>query len=80
MASRWQSFGNLLDVPHDQLEAWKKEELGSVPDCWLRVMYYWLDAEGPPDYPTTWDGLYLLLEDVECSKVAEELKKAVVML
>ncbi len=41
--------------------------------CWLKVMQYWL----APDYPPTWDGLYLLLQDVECSEAAKGLKEAV---
>lgn len=60
----------------DQLEAWKDECLGKAAKCWMKVMNHWLDRGGIlPNYPTTWEGLYVLLEDVEYSEVAEKLKK-----
>ena len=31
---------------------------------------------GSPDYPLTWEGLLELLNDVECSQVADELRDA----
>ena len=39
-------------------------------------MQLWLESKHE-DYPLTWEGLYSLLEDVECSGVAEELQEAV---
>ena len=40
-------------------------------------MEHWLNGAGKDCYPPTWEGLYTLLEDAQCSQVAEELKKAV---
>lgn len=45
--------------------------------CWARVMEQWLNGQREDDYPSTWEGLYMLLNDAEFSVVAEELKVAV---
>ncbi len=74
---KWESSGFQLGIEPDLLEAWWREDLHDSRKCWLRVMKYWLSNEGPPDYPPTWDGLYLLLEDVEYSEVVKGLKEAV---
>ncbi len=79
VSRKWESFGILLGIPYNELEVWKDDSRSS-DQRWLRVMQHWLDGKGPPDYPPTWDGLYLLLQDVECAQVAEELRKAVSML
>ena len=34
----------------------------------------WLSDGGTSDYPATWEGLVSILEAVQCSKVAEDLK------
>ncbi len=60
------------------MEVWADQYRGDANMCWARVMEYWLNgsSEGS-DYPVTWEGLYLLLNDAEFSEVAEELKMAV---
>ncbi len=32
---------------------------------------------GTGDYPSTWEGVYQLLEDIECGGIADDLKEAV---
>ena len=39
-------------------------------------MDHWLNKKCE-DYPVSWQGLYSLLEDVDCSSVAKELEEAV---
>ena len=80
VSAKWESFGIRQDIPLNQLEGWKVEFLGDAAKCWVKVMEHWLSGGGLPDYPATWDGLYLLLEDVECTEVAEKLKKFVTTL
>ena len=75
VSSRWQLFGNRLQIPYNQLEDWKMKFHGNISRCWMSVMEHWLAVGGVPDYPTTWQGLYMLLEDVECAEVANQLKK-----
>ena len=77
VSSKWESFGILLEMWPDQLESLKEECLGKPAKCWNQVMGQWLAGGGTPDYPATWEGLYLLLEDVACGEVAQELKNMV---
>lgn len=77
VSSRWQSFGCQLGMPMDKLDAWKKECLGDAAECWKKVMAQWLAQGGTCEYPATWEGLYVLLEDIEYSEVSRKLKVAV---
>ena len=40
----------------------------------MKVMEYWLPI---PEYPPTWDGICEMLEDVEYTEEARQLRKAV---
>ena len=77
MSSKWKEFGDRLDIPANRLEAWEKEHRGVAAECWRRVVCHWLENGGPHDYPTTWNGLYALLEDIELAEVSKKLKEAV---
>ncbi len=77
VSSRWESFGAQLDIHYNQLEAWRQECLGNAARCWNKVMGHWLAEGGTPNYPANWEGLYVLLKDVECSKIAQQLKEVV---
>ena len=77
VSSKWESFGILLEICTDQLESWRQECLGNTARCWNKVMGQWLAGGGTSDYAATWEGLYLLLEDVASGEVARELKHMV---
>lgn len=59
------------------LNGWSKECLGIAMSCWVKVMDYWMIENPTPEYPLTWDGLCEMLEDVEYTEVAKELREAV---
>ena len=42
--------------------------------CWCKVMEQWLGEGSTSEYPTTWKGLMVVLEDVEYTSVARELE------
>ena len=77
VSSQWREFGSRLSIEQDQLDSWEDEYRGRAARCWKKVMGHWLSVGGTHDYPATWEGLYVLLEDVEYCEVAKELKKAV---
>lgn len=52
------------------------ENLGNLTLCWNKLMECWLQ-DGMHEYPATWEGLYILLEDANFPAVAEKLRKAV---
>ena len=76
VSSKWQTFGRRVKIEHNKLKA-LEDQYRDPARCWLEVMEHWLNGGGNREYPVTWDGLYALLEDVEFSEVAKELKKAV---
>ena len=63
----------LLDITDNNLDVMAQANLKDPSSCWNRVMQHWLNG----GYPVSWEGLYCLLEDVQCATVAEELRKAV---
>ena len=71
---KWRDIGGLVEVPWQQLDAWAKEK--DARECCEVVLSHWLDHP-PHNYPTTWEGLYELLEDSELSQAAADLKQAV---
>ena len=76
VSAKWLEFGYRLQRNTNQLEVWERECLSNADHCWCKVMSHWLNENSTPDYPTTWKGVFHLLEDVECLKVAQYLQKA----
>ena len=76
VSGRWLDFGYRLQRNTSQLEGWERECLLNSDRCWCKVMSHWLKEDGTPDYPTTWKGVFCLLEDVDCLQVAQDLQKA----
>ena len=74
---KWKDFGLLLGMTLNDLEALEREHRGKAKDIWNQVMDHWLAGRGGGDYPTSWEGMYALLNDLELSEVADELEKAV---
>jgi hypothetical protein len=77
VCEEWEQFGMLLGCTRGQLESWRAQCDGDAYQCWISVMEYWLAGGSveEKDYPTTWEGLYTLLEDCEYGDVTEELKR-----
>ena len=59
------------------LNQYETQLRGNGERCFELVMQDWLDGRGRDEYPNTWEGLYKMLTDIQCSQVAEELKTAV---
>ena len=76
VSSQWENFGLRIGLDIDKLEGWKVQFHEDATRCWLKVMTYWINVGGTPDYPVKWEGLDQLLKDVQCGKAAEDLKKA----
>ena len=72
---KWRQIGNLLNISDSLLESILSQYRGDLEECCYAVLRQWLD-NGSPDYPLTWEGLLELLNDVDCSQVADELRDA----
>ena len=82
VSMKWRDFGVKLDITKNNLDVLDYQYRGNVAIMWSRVMQdTWMngwDEEKMRDYPLSWNGLYRLLEDVECeSSVIATLKRAV---
>ena len=64
------------------MDAWDEQYSQKAQKCWQKVMRHWLKGAGDftDQYPKTWEGLYSLLINVNCSNVAEELEEVVKIL
>ena len=78
VSSKWRSFAILLGIHTNVQESWEEECHWNSKRCWNKVMDHWLTVGGPEDYPNTWEGLYTLLDDVECTEVAKDIKEIVI--
>ena len=74
MSPHWKKASDLLGLPLDhttRIEMNHRE----VESCCREVMAQWLShANGMYNYSTTWEGLCQLLEDMELSAIAENLR------
>ena len=66
----------LLGIDINELDSWE-HQLQSSSSCWNKVIDHWLAGGGTAEYPATWEGLYTLLEDAECSQAAKDMEAAV---
>ena len=73
ISSKWRDIGELVGLLFQQLACMAKEHRDSHMDCCRAVLGHWLD-DPPEEYPTTWRGLFELLEDCRLGQVVSELK------
>ena len=76
VGAKWRKFGMCIGFPDDKLDAWEKE-FHSSEDRWKKVMEPWLLKTISCRYPTTWNGLSDMLEDVGYTEVARQLMAGV---
>ena len=78
MSNKWKEIGCLLEISLSLLQAWGTTYRENPLECINAVLNHWLQngTESNSDYPVSWEGLYLLLQDVELTEVAVELKEA----
>lgn len=73
VSSKWRDFAlrlldhNIVDVLED--------DVSNSSTRWMRIMKKWLEVGGTIEYSATWEGLCVLLEDLEYKTYADELQK-----
>ena len=76
VCSKWRCLG-LRFIEPAILDGWEKEHQRDASRCWGKVMGELIESGGTREYPSTWEGVYQLLEDIKCGGIARDLKKAV---
>ena len=72
---KWITAGDLLGLSSERLTAIDLQRRGDVGMCIRDVLVDWLH-QNKGSYPTTWEGVVQLLEDMELSALAQQLKIA----
>ena len=75
---KWDKIAIQIGLEHNTWVGIEKHHRGDQERCWQEVMQKWLDGQGQENYPTSWEGLYSLLNDIGSSQVAKKLKDAIV--
>lgn len=73
----WRDFGKQLNIAGLKLDSWEDEYNKKAEKCWKKVMNHWLKGRSCNEYPVTWEGLKVLLTDLQHPEVAELLERAV---
>ncbi len=77
LSPKWSDISDLLGFSTARIQQIRQDNSG-VQDRCKEVMRLWLDSEeGAYHYPTTWEGLIELLEDIELSILASDIRKVV---
>ena len=79
ISHKWRDIGELLDIPHSELESTSIKYRGDPKECCRAVLAQWLDNP-PSEYTTTWQGLIDLLEDSQLGQVVSELRNVLAKL
>ncbi len=77
ISTRWHRIGLRLSIESDTLDGWENQYQRDASRCWGKVMGEFITRGGKGDYPSMWEGVYQLLEDIECGGIADDLKEAV---
>lgn len=78
VSSKWKDFGIRLQQTMNDLEGWEVQYMRDFKLCWCKVMQEWLNM-GTSDYPATWKGVIVMLEDISFAEVARKLENALAM-
>ena len=76
VSTRWKDIGILLGLESNELTAIERDIPLDTGMRWNKVMECWLEGCSSEYFPT-WEGLYALLNDIECSEIAIKLEDAV---
>ncbi len=75
ISSRWRDAGNFLGLNSPRMNEIALFYQGDVRQCCREVLQEWI-SKGASNYPVTWDGLLMLLDDLELHSTANSLKSA----
>ena len=76
--NRWREAGiYLLNADHTYLSRVSEENRDDYHRC-KQILAEWIKRKGTREYPSTWDGLRTLLEDLDYEEVAGELQEPLI--
>ena len=75
VSSEWKKIAILLQFSMNQIAVLEEQYRANANNCWNSIMDQWLNGH-TCNYPPSWDGLHILLNDIECASVSTRLKRA----
>ena len=77
VCSKWKDVASLLGFKHEEMKEIERNNFSDCKECCREILTSWVEqGRGQDQYSFTWDGIYQLLEDLECSATARRLKEA----
>ena len=73
VCEKWRLFGVLLGFEVAKLDSLYDKNFSDAFQCYLHVMSMWMRYGEANGYPSTWEGFFTLLKDVNCIGVADQL-------
>ena len=72
---KWHEVGIMLGIKHSDLTTISMRNLKDPKPCCIEVLTKWLE-DGSPHYPSTWEGVFELLDDLDETVLSSELQNA----
>ena len=70
-------MASLLGFKQEEMKEIERNNSRDCKECCRGILTSWVEqGRGQDQYSFTWDGIYQLLEDLECSAAARTLKEA----
>lgn len=76
VAARWQKLGIALNFTGAELDVIEKSKFFQAEDCCQEVLQQWLQGRARGQKPITWKTLLLAMVEAKCTKVAQQVEKA----
>ena len=74
ISSQWKTVGDLLGLSTGQINAIEKNCHYQVQECCREIMAEWLNNSTKYTYKGNWEGFLQLLEDLNLSTIAQDLR------
>lgn len=77
LSTYWKKLSNQLGYKHEQFAEGHSPGTASFSEnCCRSVFRKWLDGGGTNDYPSNWNGLIKLINDIEVRRIARMIEVA----
>ena len=73
VCTEWRNIGTLIGLTSGRLNIIEEDRRSKPEDCCREVFDDWLKQGDQGSYPTTWDSMCTLLEDLNFIKTAKEI-------
>ena len=73
MSPEWRQLGLLLGQSTSDLDNFKSKAMLDNDECCERVFDKWINDDGSPHYPLSWEGLFKALRNIGYGRTAIDI-------